>query len=120
MNEIKEFAEITARTADKNLLKKVVFSKAADKDIIKSVGMIKIIGNKKMMQIESFFTDGKARHFNIPIEKISESIQSISGGYMQVNLISSIGDCELKISKNGKITLLGGIKLQKNLTAQLI
>ena len=43
------------------ILKKVVFSKSSDKEIIKCVLSPKLVSGKDALQAESFYTDNKAR-----------------------------------------------------------
>lgn len=102
----------TAERLDK--LKKCVLSKPADHALQKSVMTPKMIGGQKKLQVESFLTDNKAIHKNLdPTD--SAALASLLGAYGQVNILTTAGDCELRVSKSGKATLLCGDKLQKAL-----
>ncbi len=98
-------------TAEKNILKKAVFSKPTDKDIVRMVATLKIIGKKQMLQAEYFMRDNKAIHKNIDLSELWAALSDIVPSFSQINLISTAGECELRRSKSGKSTLIGGTKL---------
>ena len=107
-SKINDFASAILASAKSQALKKAVFSKHKDKSITKTVLSLKKISDKLVLQAESFHTDNKAKHENIALDtlalgKLCELIDSC----MQVNLITTAGDCEYKSSKSGKITLIG-------------
>ena len=95
------------------ILKKVVFSKSGDKEIIKCVLTPKIVSGKDALQAESFYTDNKARQKNIFSPDMETVIAEMIDSYSQINLITSATDCEYKVSKSGKATLIGGDKLER-------
>ena len=95
------------------ILKKVVFSKSSDKEIIKCVLTPKIVSGKDALQAESFYTDNKARQKNIFSPDVETVIAEMIDSYSQINLITSATDCEYKVSKSGKATLIGGDKLER-------
>lgn len=106
--KIQDFASALLLCSEKQLLKKAVFSKSKDKSIVKTVLTLKLISGKLCLQAESFYTDNKAKHENILFDESTfKKICTLIDGYMQVNLISVLGECELKASKSGKITLIG-------------
>lgn len=106
--KIKDFASAVILSAEKEALKKAIFSKSKDKNITKIVLTIKNIAGKRCLQAESFHSDNKAKHENISLDssallRVCELVDSC----MQVNLITTSGECEYKSSKSGKITLIG-------------
>ncbi len=111
---LSELLEIILLAAEKEAIKKITLSKPTDKTIINTVIRAKIIGGKKMLQAETFLKDNKAIHKNIECSN-REALSFLLASYHQVNLMSTAGDCELRVSKSGKYTLLGG----KNLAAKL-
>ena len=96
-------------SAKKQLLKKAVFSKSADKSIVRTVLTLKSISGKLCLQAESFYSDNKARHENIYIDgdDALKTLEELVCSFSQVNLITTCGDCEYKASKSGKQTLIG-------------
>lgn len=113
-----DFALAILCSAENQVLKKAVFSKHKDKTVTKTVVTLKSISGKPCLQAESFHTDNKAKHDNIYLEdnaitKLCALIESC----MQVNLITTAGECEYKASKSGKITLLGVSNLVQKINA---
>ena len=106
--KIKDFASALLHFSENQTLKKAVFSKSKDKSIIKTVLTLKNISGKSCIQAESFYTDNKAKHENIVLDGSAHlRICSLVDSYMQVNIITTAGECEYKSSKSGKITLIG-------------
>ncbi len=113
--KIKDFASAILLSAEKQALKKAVFSKHKDKSITKTVLTLKNISGKLCLQAESFHADNKAKHENIAPKDAHARLCALIDSCMQVNLITTAGDCEYKASKSGKITLIG----VNNLTQKL-
>ena len=92
-------------------LKKLVLSKSTDKEILRTTGRLIEIKGEVHLALESFMTDGKAIQKNFhekeAVEKICELVPS---GYKQLNIITTQGDAEIKVSKKGKITIIDKIK----------
>ena len=113
-----ELCELLVLSADKGALRKVVFSKPQDKSIVKAVASPISVGGSACLQIESFHTDNKATHKNISLgENAASDVLRIATGFGQINLLTAIGDCEMRTSKGGKCTLIGGDKLKRKLEA---
>ena len=106
-------------SAKKQLLKKAVFSKSADKSIVRTVLTLKSISGKLCLQAESFYTDNKARHENIYIDgdDALKTLERLVCSFSQVNLITTCGDCEYKASKSGKQTLIGVSALMQKMNS---
>lgn len=113
-----KISELILLSAEKQLLKKAVLSKPLDKTIQKVVLTKKLISGKEALQAESFHKDNKVTHKNIFTESITEeNIADILSQFKQVNLITTLGECELRVSSSEKITLLGDKKLEKALAS---
>lgn len=95
-------------------LKKLVFSKpdavlnAAAQRI---TGTLLSIGGETVVQLESILTKGKIAHENLPAAQLAQRVMEFAAAYQQINLLTTVGDCELKRSRKGKITLVGAQKL---------
>ena len=119
--KIQDFASAIVLAAEKQALKKAVFSKSNDKSILKTVLTLKSISGKLCLQAESFHTDNKAKHENIYMDENAVTrLCSLIDGYSQVNLITTAGECEYKSSKSGKITLIGVSNLVNKLNASSV
>ncbi len=113
-SENEQILRLILKSARCQLLKKVVFSKPRDKSVVKCVITPKLMRDELVLQAESFYSDNKAKQKNIALSDEVE-IANLIGGYLQINLITAAGDCELKCSKSGKLTLIGGDKLERAL-----
>ena len=111
-----ELIQIITLAAERGALKKVTLSKPTDKTLLRAVLTVKRIGDKRMFQLERFLTDNKATHKNFSLED-KDTLSSLLDGFLQVNVITTAGDCERKRSKSGTETLLGSKKLLTALTA---
>lgn len=105
------------KSASVGALKKVVFSMPFDKSIKKAVMSLKHISGKDMLQAEIFHTDNKVTHSNIEIGD-SGSIGEYTDNFSRVNLITTVGDCEYKVSSSGKSVVIGGEKLESRLFSE--
>ena len=113
---VSRLANLIILAAARGALKKVTFSKPQDKTVVRAVLTLKQIGDNRVLQLESFLTDNKAIHKNLPADS-AEALMPILDGFMQVNVITTAGDCERKRSKSGTETLLGDKKLMTALSA---
>ncbi len=107
-------AELIARAAARGVLKKAVLSKPDDKKTVRTVMTLRTIGGKTVLQAETFCTDNKALHENLSAEDTAR-IEALVSAHSQVNLITTAGECELRRSKSGTSTLLGGDKLARTM-----
>ena len=112
-----QMRELICAAAEGKQLKKAVFSKSTDPAVVRAVATLRHVGKSDCLQIECFCTDNKAKHENIPLEEIAASsrIADLIAAFEQINLITTAGDAELRTSKKGKVTLIGGDRLEKAL-----
>ena len=104
--ELMRTGELIAVAATQGVLKKAVFSKLSNRQILKIIVTPKKIGGKVMLQAESLCTDNKALHENIEIcnaERVFE-LCALAG---QINVLTMAGDAEMRCSKGGRYVLLG-------------
>ncbi len=104
--ELSEICQVLQGAAERGALKKAVLSKPDSKEILKTVLTVRTIAGEAMLQAECFTQDNKAKHENIEIFD-AEGLLSLLGGFSQINIITTAGDCEYKRSKGGKETLIG-------------
>ena len=112
-------AELIVRSANLGALKKAVFSKPQDKALIRAVLTLRQINGRRALQFESFHADNKATHKNLFLDDSSvlAELVSFSGGFSQINLLTTAGDCEYRSSSSGREIILGGDKLSRALNA---
>ena len=121
---IEELVQFTALASEAKALKKEIFSKSKDPEVVRAVATLRRIGNNDVLQIETFRKDNKATHENLPIgsEQLSVRITELAELFGQINLITTVGECEFRRSKSGSTVLLGGGKLSalKNQTGTVL
>ena len=103
--------EILTNTVKNRTLQKLTLSKCVDAEVIRTTGRLVEIKGTLFLALESAYKDGKVVQKNIPANDapsvISDQIPSL---YKQLNLITTGGNCEVKVSKKGKVTILNNIK----------
>ncbi|MBR7184285.1 MAG: SAM-dependent methyltransferase [Clostridia bacterium] len=106
---------LIGRAAEAHYLRRLVLSKSDDRTVLRTVVTLKKIGGREMLQAESFLADNKAVHRNFAD---ASALCELLGGYAQINLLTTVGDCEYKRAKSGREVLLGGDKLSAQLSAE--
>ncbi len=113
-----DFAALCLLSAECEALKKSVFTGAHDKNVLRAVGVLRLLGGKTHLQIETFTADGKARHENLPLTAEGQArLAQIAAGFTRINLLTTAGDAELKENKKGERVFLGADKLRRKLEA---
>ena len=107
-----KIVELISASAVHGILKKAVLSKPEDKANVKCTLTLRLVGGKTVLQAETLRADNKALHENIATND-TERLLEIASAWAQINLITTLGDCELRSSKKGKVTLMGGDKLAR-------
>ena len=102
--------ELISLAATRGALKKAVLSKPDHAEVQRTVLTLRSIGGRVMIQAETLRTDNKAMHENINVSDTSR-LTALCECYGQVNLICAVGSCELRRSKSGNRTLIGGENL---------
>ena len=105
-----KIVELISAAAEKGTLKKAVLSKSNDAASVKCTLTLRRVGGKTVLQAEMLSADNKALHENIAVDDV-ERLGKLVSSWAQINLLTTLGDCELRSSKKGKVTLLGGDKL---------
>ena len=116
MTVLHDFTALCLLSAEREALKKSVFTGARDKNVLRAVGVLRRIGGKTHLQIETFTADGKARHENLPLTDEGKiRLLEIARQFSRINLLTTAGDAELKENKKGKTVFLGADKLRRKL-----
>ena len=101
-------------------LKKIIFSRPLDKEIIRVTAKPFMQKNEVKIQFETFRTDGKAIHLNLPIaEAAKKATEMAYKQFRQCNVFSSGGECEIKVSKSGRIFIVNNIKTHESASVNL-
>ena len=114
-----KIASLILRCASNRVLKKAVFSKPTDKTLLKTVISQKQISSVPSLQAEFFHKDNKVTHKNFALSTLTdELLADLAKDYMQINLISTVGECEYKRASSGRCVVLGDKKLESALSSQ--
>lgn len=98
----------------------LTLSKCEDPSILRTTGRLIKLKDRVFLALESFMSDGKAIHKNIPIEQAAAALMAlVPEQYKQLNLRTTGGDCQVMVSKKGKVTLLDHIRRDSKQTADL-
>jgi len=114
---VARMAELISLAATRETLKKAVFSKPDDAAVQRTVITLRRIGGRTVAQAESLLCDNKAIHENLEVTDVAR-LTALTERYGQINLITTVGSCELRRSKSGNHTLLGGENLFRAMQAE--
>lgn len=99
------------------VFERAILSKPADKEIKRVVLTPMVISGTCVLQAETFHTDNKATHENIRSDD-GERFMELTGGFGQINLFTTAGECEYRVSKSGKCVIIGGSALERELFSE--
>ena len=98
----------------------LTLSKCQDPTILRTTGRLVKLKDGIYLALESFLSDGKAVHKNVPLSQAAETLlQWIPAQYKQANIRTTGGDCEIKVSKKGKVSVIDRIRRESGETANL-
>ncbi len=110
-----EFLRIVALAFEKEIIKKIVFSKPKATEISKVSGRMCAHRGQKILALEYSLPGNTVSHKNVRQGELSEVISELLCGYSQANLITTLGDAEWKTAKRGEI-ILGGDSLVRKMS----
>ncbi len=126
-NLSRDAAALLLSSARAEVLDKAVFSKSHDKTVSRHTVTRRAVGGQVVLQIETLRTadvadtaGGKrkpvqASHENIGLDVAEARLLALVLSADQVNIMTTVGNCELRRSKGGKETLLGATALRRAL-----
>ena len=115
MNKKELFVEAVISSLQREIIKKLVFSRPIASEISKICGRLVAHRGRRMLVLEYSLPGNTVSHKNLPESEVANAVAELLDGYSQANLITTLGDVEWKISKNGKEALLGADKLKNKL-----
>ena len=103
--------EVLTYVTENKTLRKLTLSKCVDPTIQRTTGRLIEIKGIPYLALESFYADGKVHQKNIPLVEVADTISAlIPDQYKQLNIATTNGDCEVRVSKKGKVTVIDRIK----------
>lgn len=112
--------DVLSFVIDNKLLQKLTLSKSVDKEILRTTGRLILIKDKLYLALETFCANGKAIQKNIPADDAVDTIlEMVPNQYKQLNISTESGNCEVKVSKKNKITVIDHIKRETGTAVDL-
>lgn len=116
MSKRDDLLGIVALAFDKGAIKKLVFSRPVSSEIQKVSGRMCAHRGKSILSLEYSLPGNTVSHKNLAREELSDALSPLTEEYRQVNLITTEGEAEYKLSASGKEALLGYDKLLRRLS----
>ena len=115
---INSFCELTLAAFQKEIIKKLVFSRPKSSEIKKISARLCAHRGTRVLALEYFLPGDTVSHKNVFESELCEVLLPLTAEYSQVNLITTLGDAELKKGKNGKTVILGEAALRRKMSGE--
>ena len=103
--------EILIYAIENKILQKLTLSKCMDSDILRTTGRLIEIKGELYLALETSYKNGKVIQKNISASNAADAVTDlVPSVYKQLNIVTTGGSCEVKVSKKGKITILNNIR----------
>lgn len=109
MEPQEKLRQLLSRALDERSLKKIILSRPRNPAVLRTEGRLIVLKGQTVLQLESFMADGKALHRNLPLSEAVDALTDALSTYRQLNLITTGGTAEAKISAKGKLLVSGKI-----------
>ncbi len=119
MDKRQEFVDIIISAFRAEIVKKLVFSRPVGEGAQKISGREVAHRGRRILALEYSLPGDTVSQKNVKEEDIPEVLAELIPGYNQVNLLTTLGDVEWKISKSGKTALLGIDRLARKLSGDV-
>ena len=97
-------------------LKKLVLSRPRQGEINKISCRLVAHRGRRLLAMEFSLPGNTVSHKNVGEEELKNELSPLIENYQQLNLITTLGDAELKRSKSGKETVIGGENLRRKIS----
>ena len=98
------------------IIKKLVFSRPLGDSPIKISGRLSELRGERILALEYSLPGNTVSHKNVKAEELDSVLSELTNSYSQINLLTTAGDAEYRISKSGASVLLGADKLGRKLS----
>ncbi len=106
--------ELLSFVINNKTLVNAVLSKSTNSSVLKAKCRLVEIKGEINLQLETFYSDNKVKQTNILLVNAVDFLeQTFLQGFKQLNLFTTSGNAEIKISKKGKILISDNIKRDK-------
>lgn len=114
----REFIEVVLLAFDKDIIKKLVFSRPKTSEIVKVSGRLVAHRGRRILALENSLPGNTVSHKNLSREELEGELALLLLEYRQANLITTLGEVEWKISQKGTEALLGADKLARKMAGE--
>lgn len=106
--KITAFAELVQKSAEYGTLQNLTFHSPFDSknEKLKAKGTLKNLSGSKVLQIETFLTEGRVSQKNCTTDSVMNETENAFDIFSKADLVDRNAQVSLMISKKGKITLL--------------
>ena len=111
-----DFSNLVKLCFERDVIKKLVFSKSTDPKVIKLTCRPISHRGRKILLSEYSLTGDTVSQRLVREDELPEFVDGECEKFAQVNLITTAGDAERKLSRRGEV-ILGGDKLKRRLSA---
>ena len=112
----KKLLNLILSSAFAGVMRRLVLSKPTG-EALKVTARLCSHKGEVLLATETLMPDGKAFHKNYPLAEAEEAVSLLLPSYMQVNLLTSLGDAEYRRSKKGSEMMRGEKELERRLSA---
>ncbi len=112
-----DFLWLVIEAFDKCQLKKIVFSRPKGGEFPKISGRMAKGARGNLLVLEYTHPSSTVSQKNIEFDGLENALRPLIGGFKQINLLTALGDAELKIKNDGTAVILGGDKLKRKLSS---
>ena len=110
-----DFLWLITESFKKEVLKKLVFSRPIDSEVSKISARLCAHRGRRILAVEYSLPGNTVSQKNFTESELNGELSLLISGYKQVNLITTLGDVERKLSKSGKELILGADALKRKL-----
>lgn len=106
---------IVCRAAERGTLRRLTLSKPVGDAAERVVCRLSLARGQSVLAYEETLGGGKVRHGAMRTETLGETLPPLLERYAQINVMTGAGDAELRTSRRGQQTLIGGDALLRRL-----
>ncbi|MBQ8880330.1 MAG: SAM-dependent methyltransferase [Clostridia bacterium] len=115
-----DFISLLSLAVRREALKKLVFSRPTEGEVFKITARLVAHRGKRLLAMEYSLPGNTVSQRNVREDEIESVIGELADRYKQINLITTLGEAERRISKKGASVLLGGDALMRRLSCESV
>ncbi|MBR5144549.1 MAG: SAM-dependent methyltransferase [Clostridia bacterium] len=113
-----DFIALIESSFKNETLKKLIFSRPKSGEIAKISCRLVEHRGRRILAMEFSLPGNTVSHRNLGESELSNELVPYIENYLQINLITTLGEAELKCSKSGKETVIGGDNLRRKMSGE--